>query len=202
MAMNTRLLLPRATSFRLNWRVVGPAVWNYYRQSILRTTVSATVTNTVSLVGAANSFPGGSAYLGGVLLPDGRVFCVPFGATQARVYDPTTNTVNLVGAANSFPGDSAYVGGVLLPDGRAFCAPHNTTQARVYDPATNTVSLVGAANSFPGGSPYIVGAYIGGVLLPDGRVFCVPSNATQARVYGGGQSFNTNVLLSTYFNKL
>jgi hypothetical protein len=67
----------------------------------------------------------------------------------------------------------------------------------VYDPKTDTVSAVGAPASFPGSN-----GYAGGVLLADGRVFCVPNNATQARVYGGGQSYNINVLLSAYLNKL
>ena len=80
-------------------------------------------------MGSSGSFPGNNAYIGGVLLPDGRVFCVPHNATQARTYDPSTNTVSLVG---SFPGSLANSGGVLLPDGRVFCVPYNATRARVY----------------------------------------------------------------------
>jgi hypothetical protein len=36
------------------------------------------------------TYPGSSAYIGGVLLPDGRVFCVPHNATSARIYANTT----------------------------------------------------------------------------------------------------------------
>jgi hypothetical protein len=124
-------------------------------------------------VGAA---PGSYAYVGGVLLPDGRVFCVPRNATQARIYDAAGGYTD-VGAA---PCAYAYYGGVLLPDGRVFCVPHSATQARIYD-AAGSFTDVGAA---PGGA-----AYFGGVLLPDGRVFCVPHSATQARIYDAAGSF-------------
>ena len=65
--------------------------------------------------------------------------------------------------------------------------------------ATTTVSdtLTTPTGTYPGSA-----AYIGGVLLPDGRVFCVPYNATSARIYGGGGGYNVNVVLSGYYNKL
>ena len=84
----------------------------------------------------AGTYPGSNAYNGGVLLPDGRVFCVPFSATTARIYNPTTDT--LTTPTGTYPGSSAYVGGVLLPDGRVFCVPSNATTARVYGGALAT----------------------------------------------------------------
>ena len=56
--------------------------------------------------------------------------------------------------------------------------------------------------STPNGT-YPGGAFIGGVLLPDGRVFCVPHNSTTARIYGSALSSplpNARVL-SAYDNK-
>ena len=73
---------------------------------------------------------------------------------------------------------------------------HVTDVINARPSVTDSVTTVGAAASFPGSF-----AYIGGVLLPDGRVFCVPLNATQARVYGGGKSFQSTYLLSAYGNK-
>ena len=67
--------------------------------------------------------------MGGVLLPDGRVFCVPFNSTSARIYDPVTDT--LTTPAGTYPGNYAFVGGVLLPDGRVFCVPFTSTSARI-----------------------------------------------------------------------
>ena len=120
------------------------------------------------------TYPGSDAYVGGVLLPDGRVFCIPANATSARIYDPATDT--LTTPAGTYPGSGGYAGGVLLPDGRVFCIPYNATTARIYNPATDTLTT--PAGTYPGS-----GGYSGGVLLPDGRVFCVPYNATTARIY-------------------
>jgi hypothetical protein len=119
-----------------------------------------------------SGFPGADSFLGGVLLPDGRVFCVPLSATNARIYDPVTNTISVAGITG---GSAAFVGGVLLPDGRVFCVPLNASNGKIYDPVTDTQSNT----ALTGGS----GAFRGGVLLPDGRVFCVPLDASNAKIY-------------------
>jgi len=90
-----------------------------------------TAVTTGSLTTPTGTYPGGYAYVGGVLLPDGRVFCVPFSATSARIYNPTTDT--LTTPTGTYPGGYAYAGGVLLPDGRVFCVPRSATSARIYD---------------------------------------------------------------------
>ena len=58
-------------------------------------------------------------------------------------------------------------------------------------------ALTTPTGTYPGSN-----AYYGGVLLPDGRVFCVPCSATSARIYGGGGGYDINVSLSAYYNKL
>lgn len=121
------------------------------------------------------TYPGSGAFAGGCLLRDGRVFLVPYNATQARIYDPVTDTVSI--PAGSYPGGAAYAGGVLLPNGTVFMIPYNATQARIYNPVTNTVSTV--SHTFPGS-----GAYFGGVLTRRGKaVLMVPYNATALRAY-------------------
>jgi hypothetical protein len=75
------------------------------------------------------AYPGSNAFVGGVLLPDGRVFCVPFNSTTARIYDPVTDT--LTTPTGTYPGSGAFYGGVLLPDGRVFCVPRNSTSGAV-----------------------------------------------------------------------
>ena len=71
-----------------------------------------------------------NAFAGGVLLPDGRVFCVPYSSTTARIYNPSTDT--LTTPTGTYPVSNAFWGGVLLPDGRVFCVPYSSTTARVY----------------------------------------------------------------------
>jgi hypothetical protein len=146
-----------------DWRPFNQQVlanWPQFQAELQALNAATTITDTLST--PTGTYPGSFAYFGGVLLPDGRVFCVPASATTARIYDPVTDTLST--PTGTYPGGGAYFGGVLLPDGRVFCAPYNATSARIYDPVTDTLST--PTGTYPGSF-----AYIGGVLLPDGRVF-------------------------------
>jgi len=55
----------------------------------------------------------------------------------------------------------------------------NFMAARNYNYGTLSDTLTTPSGTYPGG-----GAFFGGVLLSDGRVFCVPHNSTTARIYG------------------
>jgi len=88
----------------------------------------------------SGTYLGANSFEGGVLLPDGRVFCVPRNSTTARIYNPITDT--LTTPSGTYPGASSFVGGVLLPDGRVFCVPHNSTTARIYGlPLSNNLPI-------------------------------------------------------------
>jgi len=120
----------RAAVAGLDWRKVGPTYWPAYAASIAATN-AAHSSSPDSLTTPTGTYPGSYAYAGGVLLPDGRVFCVPRNATSARIYDPVANS--LTTPAGTYPGSNSYYGGVLLPDGRVFCVPLSATSARIYD---------------------------------------------------------------------
>jgi hypothetical protein len=119
---------------------------------------------TYSTVGTT---PGSAAFVGGVLIPDGRVVFVPYSAATIGLFNPATNSYTTTGTT---AGSGAFIGGVLLPDGRVLFVPNAATSIGVFTPATNSYTTYGTT---PGGS-----AYVGGVLLPDGRVLFVPYNAT------------------------
>ena len=121
---------------------------------------------------AIAGMPGSEAYVGGVLLPDGRVVFVPRNATTIGIFNPATNAYSTIGG---MPGGDAYRGGVLLPDGRVVFVPYGATTIGIFNPATNAYSTIGG---MPGGA-----AYIGGVLLPDGRVIFVPYFATTIGIF-------------------
>jgi hypothetical protein len=97
----------------------------------LQSQFNLTVTDTLTT--PASTYPGSNAFFGGVLLPDGRVFCVPNNSTTARIYNPVTDT--LTTPAGTYSGSNAFFGGVLLPDGRVFCVPFSSTTARIYGTA-------------------------------------------------------------------
>jgi hypothetical protein len=65
---------------------------------------------------------GGGKFLGGVLLPDGRVMLVPWGYASIGIYNPATNTYS---DGPTITGTGKFIGGVLLPDGRAMLVPWN-----------------------------------------------------------------------------
>jgi len=109
-----------------------PTPYSYFEAS--RSVNYGTPTDTLTT--PAGTYPGSNAFAGGVLLPDGRVFCVPRDSTTARIYNPSTDT--LTTPAGTYPGSSAFLGGVLLQDGRVFCIPNNSTTARIYGGALYT----------------------------------------------------------------
>ena len=110
-----------------------PTPYSYF-QAIRSTNYS---TPTDALTTPAGTYPGSAAFAGGVLLPDGRVFCIPANSTTARIYNPSTDT--LTTPTGTYPGNFAFIGGVLLPDGRVFCIPYNSTTARIYGGALSTI---------------------------------------------------------------
>lgn len=113
------------------------ANWAAFQTALQALNAATTITDTLST--PTGTYPGSSAYYGGVLLPDGSVFCVPCNATSARIYNPVTDT--LTTPTGTYPGGTAYTGGVLLPDGRVFCVPSSTTSARIYGATVNTAPL-------------------------------------------------------------
>ena len=148
--------------------------------------------------GTTGTTPGGNAYWGGVLMPNGNVLLVPTNATSIGIYNPNTNTFSTTGTT---PGNSAYWGGVLLPNGNVLFVPTNTASIGIYNPTTNTFSTTGIT---PGGY-----AYMGGVVLPNGNVLLVPSYATSIGIYNsttntfsttgttpGGDAYRGGVLMS------
>ena len=73
----------------------------------------------------------GDAFAGGVLLPNGKVFCVPYSITTAAIYDPVTETVAI--PAEKYPEwIGSFEGGVLMPNGKVFCVPSTYPTARIY----------------------------------------------------------------------
>ncbi len=158
-----------------------------------------------SVVFAGGGYPGGAAFGGysnAILLPDGRVCCIPAlpinSSTRVFFYSPATDSI--VVSTTQWPGPSditaavLHYGAVLLPDGRIYCVPRAdistfftpgaNTYARIYNPTNDTIQ---AANKIPPVDFSIIpktGAqYRGAILLPDGRVFLCPHEANNAIIY-------------------
>jgi hypothetical protein len=131
------------------------------------TSSKAEVYDSLTYTTVAASGVTGNAYIGGVLLPDGRVVFVPYNATTIGIFNPIANTYSTI-TTSLVLNSGAYGGGVLLPDGRVVFVPRNVTTIGIFDSATNTFSTIASAipaNNF---------SFVGGLLLPDGRVLFVP----------------------------
>lgn len=149
----------------VDWRQTGAEWWAGYRASLLgRSAPVADGVVTWSNVGTAFPLgePDGYATVGGVLLPDGRVLCVPGAATTARIFDPATDSFTVSAAVWPWtqPGEYHLSGGVLLPDGRVFLAPRVVPYGYIYDPVADVVERTAALTRTSAGP----------LLLPDGTV--------------------------------
>lgn len=120
-------------------------------------------------------------YIGGVLIPDGRVIFVPYSATNIGIYDPDGN--NGTGSFSQCPvispsGANKYAGGVLLSDGRVLFIPYDASKIGIYDPTDDSFvtfgSGLGATNK-----------YFGGSLLADGTVVMAPHQSTTIGIVSG-----------------
>ena len=125
------------------------------------------------------SFGGGTNFTSGVLLNDGRIFVIPRASTTARIVDFANSTVTTPGG--TFPGGNAYTGGCLFDGGRRiYLAPSLQASAGIYDIQRQALTTPAGTFTFNSGSG--ITATSGALLLPDGRVFCLPCH-TSAAIY-------------------
>lgn len=124
-------------------------------------------TTSISSLGA------GEKWFGGVLAPNGKIYCVPFNSTSVLVLNPTDNTFYNIG---SLSGSSKWAGGILAPNGKIYCAPASSTSVLIIDPSNDTLdttSITGLSGSLK---------WRGGVLAPNGKIYCIPYGATNVLI--------------------
>jgi streptogramin lyase len=112
-------------------------------------------------------FPGTSAYTGGTVAPNGKIYFAPYTATTGIVFNPVNNSIGTFGPIQS-NGTGKNQGGILAPNGKIYIIPDNNTVVTVLDPSSDTVSsIVG-----PGGADKCAGGAIGS----SGKIYCFPTN--------------------------
>jgi len=109
---------------------------------------------------------GSSRWIGGVLAPNGDIFCMPLTSSQVLRINTQTNTTTLFG---SLSGSFRFVGGALAPNGFIYAAPHVAGYFMKINPDTNTITTFGS-------KPTNVAAF-GAVCAPSGKIYCFPDNA-------------------------
>lgn len=111
---------------------------------------------------------GQTGWYGSVLLPDGRVCFVPDTATSIGFFNIQTNTFsNIVPVGDGISSlGGGWRGGVLTADSNVVFLPYSNAFMCMYDPNTNILRK--RQSPLPG-------RFLGGCLLPNGNVLCIPN---------------------------
>jgi hypothetical protein len=141
---------------------------------------SSVVTHDTLPLDTRNIGLGLAKWSGGVLAPDGCIYCAPFEHERILQINTSvggTNAVALVGGAinDSVCGYSnqKYDGAVLGSNGKIYFVPHSATCVLEFDPASQTMRSFG--NELSGEWS----KWSGGALASDGCIHCVPANASE-----------------------
>jgi hypothetical protein len=127
-----------------------------------------------------------SKWYGGVLAPNGKIYCVPGAATSVLIIDPQTDGVDSISGVPLTGGPSPdWLGGVLAPNGKIYCIPWQASEVLVIDPATDTLTTIPIPESDP---PVPDGSnrWHGGVLAPNGKIYCIPYDSDTVLVIDPG----------------
>lgn len=134
--------------------------------------------NTVDLSGFSYFDSTGNKFAGGVLAPNGKIYCIPYSVNYVAIIDPVTRTVDTTSIRNVQGGrgtDFKWYGGVLAPNGKIYCIPleaNNILVINTFDNTTSYITGITVANY-----PTIVTdreKWIGGAIAPNGKIYCSP----------------------------
>mgnify|MGYP003327927691 CR=1 FL=1 len=137
---------------------------------------------TYSTVSATNC-----QYIGGTVIPDGRVVMGPWSTANIGIFTPSTNSYTTVAFTSGSTGSTIdqFYGSVLAPDGRVIFVPSTASCIGIYNPANNTWSTTGALGA-------TTHKFSCGAVGPDGNVWFFPDNVT----YYGYFNPSTNIFTS------
>ena len=133
--------------------------------------------NTVDLSGFSYFDAASGKFAGGVLAPNGNIYCVPYNADYVAIINPVTKTVDTTSIRNVLGGTtgSKWYGGMLAPNGNIYCIPHVSSDILIINPSNNTTSYIRGITV--ANYPTIVSdsqKWIGGALAPNGKIYCSP----------------------------
>jgi hypothetical protein len=145
-------------------------------------------TNEVDLSSIIITNPG-SGWFGGVLAPNGKIYCVPANSSQILVIDTNDNSYYYIsGITNAnYPTIAADIqkwgGGVLASNGKIYCIPYFSEAVMIIDTQDDSINLTDISGLNNINYPNLLwktGAresFFGGVLGPDGKIYCMPNSA-------------------------
>ena len=113
---------------RIAWRNVGASYWPDFRDCIAATIQVGGAADSASTFGA---FASGDTTKGGVLAPNGCIYCVPYSIPTVLKIDPATDTTSTFG---ELAGSAKWSGGVLAPNGCIYGMKATATTILKIDP--------------------------------------------------------------------
>ncbi|MCK9557026.1 MAG: DUF2341 domain-containing protein [Candidatus Cloacimonetes bacterium] len=106
-------------------------------------------------------------YSGGVLAPNGSIYCIPSTNVSVLKIDPTTDGTTLFG---NFSGSSKWAGGAMFTTGMIYGIPNNSTTVLQIDPTTDIATIFGSLTGTT--------KWQGGVLASNGSIYGIPNTST------------------------
>ena len=64
-------------------------------------------------------------WAGGVLAPNGKIYCIPYDSTVVAIIDPVLNTVDTTSITGLSTASGKWSSGVLAPNGKIYCIPYD-----------------------------------------------------------------------------
>ena len=129
-------------------------------RSIVADNKGKTYTTELSAFGSLDS---SATWIGGVLAPNGKIYCIPHGAAEILIIDTATDTTATIPTES---GDLKWFGGCLASNGKIYCIPHTSGKVLVIDPETDTTYTFTTISGDR--------KWAGGVPGPDGKIYCLP----------------------------
>jgi hypothetical protein len=124
---------------------------------------------------------GDDRWFGGVLGPNGKIYCIPRNSPNILILDPLQSPPTLVALGKR---GAQYFGGALGPDGNIYCIPRTANEylkiipgVRTTPGAPTTTDALG-----PGVTSIGTSGFFGGVLAPDGRIYGIPNEGSGLRL--------------------
>jgi hypothetical protein len=141
---------------------VAPGNWVQDWQPYLRALTRANATGVTVAMSTFGTVSTSQYWNGGVLAPNGCIYCIPQGAPSILVINTLNDTVSTIGtvATNQY-----WLGGALAPNGNIYFIPYVASNVLMINPTTNTISYFGSITN---------NGRVGGVLAPNGNIYCTP----------------------------
>lgn len=158
----------------LDWRLIGPAYWSAFQNSMNSTIATTTVSDSATTISGTG---GGSASVNGCVSyydanGNFNVFMIPFWnvgpAINGYLYNPSTNSFSIDNSGGStYTYNIRFAGGVLLKNGNIFLIPYSGGNTNIYNPNLYPATTIGGAPNY----------LRGGVLMASGNVYCYPDGS-------------------------